>query len=233
MKRIAAFSYVLLAMFLVLACGSDDQPEEEPYVCGYCASSPEALPADDNRPTGIYKGVVTGDGISGTLKAEIATDEQTGSCRMVVNGATLDAGSFSIDAVGPDSEYTFTAERYVFVLLLAPNGEVKDASVELDGASVNVDVAKEDSTTLVRCFEGGWSGSGYSGVWNVIVAGETLEGTYDGDDYGSYTGTVSGNSATIYQGESELAQGTFSGDEASGSWSTSGVSGAWSGKRTL
>ena len=46
---------------------------QAPYSCTGCAQEPDAVPADDGRPTGVYKGCITGDTVTGTIAITIAT----------------------------------------------------------------------------------------------------------------------------------------------------------------
>jgi len=199
---------------------------------------PEAVAADDNRPSGVYKGVTTTDNESGTVKAVIATDESTGTAQVTLGSAVYTATQFGIDEDGQgNTVYTFSGPGFTLVIVATPGGDLVGVDLDIDGEDdLDVDLAKEHSDQLVKCFEGTWSGqvdgTPWSGTWNFIVVDTYIQGSYKGDDDGSYDGAISGSSATIDLG-SGSANGTFSGDCASGGWQIYSYAGFWSGCRTL
>ncbi len=219
----------LISVVFMAGCGSSGGN----YTCEACTSVPDAKPADDGQSTGVYKGVLVGDDITGTIFATIETDESAGGCKIVVNGEIMENSDFSAGPLGDGAEYTFSSDRFEFDLEVDSTGNVENSNLLLDDKPIVVIITKETSDHLVECFEGTWSGE-YSGVWNFLVTDNRIEGRYDGDSSGNFVGTFSGNEANINtSGGSSLASGTRRDDKVSGGWDYSGVSGNWLGRRTL
>lgn len=226
-------SLLMFVVILAVGCGSDSE-----YTCDLCVEEPEAVPADDNRPTGVYKGVATTPDDSGTLKAVVETDESSGTAVVIFGGNKYIATSFSIDTDGQgNTVYTFSGGGFTLIIVVTSTGDIVSVTLDIDGeGDIGVDMAKESSTQLVKCYEGTWSGNVdgiiWNGTWNFIIVGSYLQGSYKGDTSGSYVGQVNGSSLDIdlYSGS---AQGSLGGDCASGNWALIGYTGTWSGCRTL
>ena len=71
MRNALRVGATLLALLVgIVGCGDDDDDGGGgPFDCAWCNDTPEAIAADDNRPSGVYKGVLTGDDSTGTTKA--------------------------------------------------------------------------------------------------------------------------------------------------------------------
>jgi hypothetical protein len=226
-------SIILLAVALGAVAGCGDINDER-STCATCAVTPDAIPADDHRPTGVYKGVLTGTDETGTVMASVSTDQTEGSAVVAEGGDVYTASSFEIDDVDGNPQYTFSSNVFVFIFLVSSaDGEVISASLTLNGVEIHIDLVKETSDELVKAFEGTWSGSGYDGYWNFAVKGSYLVGSFYGDEMGHYTGTIAGSEASIQMGGYPLATGHVGSDTASGSWHLEEWVGSWSGKRTL
>ncbi len=229
--RILLSVLVFACMLVPAGCGGDDGGA---YVCETCSDTPEALPADDHRPTGIYKGVVTGGDNTGTVRVDISSDETTGKLQLVVDGKPRTATSFSIDQQGDSTVYTFTGDGFTVVLVVAADGTVGSVTVTVDGTTLDATLAKETSESLVQAFEGTWSGQDFSGTWNFVAAGGALSGTFDGSDSGAFVGTASEGRIELTLPEGgPLGVGSQSGDSVQGTFEKSGVSGTWMGLRRL
>ena len=224
-------------LFVVIAAVLSGCDGGGSYECELCVSVPDAVPADDRRPAGEYKGVLTAVDTSGAIRITLRGDNQgaasEGSCLATVDGHAYSAAELQVDGTGEPGgvSYTFNGPGFRVLLQLAETGDVRDAEVWLDDRQVRADVIKELSTALVRCYEGSWGGGGVQGTWNFIVRDSDLQGTYDGDNSGRYSGQVSGESVEITDGVE--AAGSIRGDRADGTWSAFGLSGSWSGRRTL
>jgi len=213
----------------------DDGDGDQDYVCKSCTDEPDAIPADDNRSTGVYKAVLTGSNSTGTVKATVATDESTGSCEMTVDDEDYEADDFQIDSEGEYVVYTFSSGDFVVEIVVAADGTIIRVTVTVNDEPMEATMIKEESDQLVKCFEGTWTSSDDdSGIWNFITYGSALQGYSDGNGGMDFSGEVSGSSVTIYAYEMEVAHGTISGDKITGTYDVVDVSsGAWEGYRTL
>ena len=227
-------SVALLAT--IVSCGDGSS------ICPDCATAPEALPADDGKPSGVYKGVVAGEKLSGTIKVNIQISSFVlGTCDLVVNNQSYQ--STKVEATqGPYSynKYTFTGSSFILVLSInLGDGSVRSSSLTLNGVKLSTAIAKETSTQLVGCFQGTWSGTGLSGIWNLVVTGDQIKGIFRGATSGSFSGAINGDSFSVKLNsflckEECKASGTLSGKTASGTWTfTKDYTGTWSGVRTL
>jgi len=210
----------------------DGDSGDDDFECKSCVDKPDAIPADDNRSSGVYKGVLTGSNSTGNLKAMIATDESTGSCDVTVDDEDDKADDFEIDSAGEDVQYTFSSDDFEVVIVISSDGTVVSVTVTVKGNSMEATVMKETSDQLVKGFEGTWKGTDNdTGIWNLIMYGSTLQGYSSGG--GNFYGDVSGSKVTIYIYETEAAQGTISGDKITGTYDVDESSGTWEGYRTL
>ena len=233
---IAALTGLILTAALspafFMGCGDSGS-----YVCSSCSDNPEADAADDGKPTGIYKGVVTGDGVAGSVRVEIKTDGSKASAKVAIQNKAYDLVGASTGSDEYSSNWSFTYDNFTLDLSLnASDGEVNSVSATYDGSSLSADVAKESSTELVQAFVGGWSGSAggeaISGAWNFLLRKSELKGSYSGAGEGSLTGFLAGDKLTIESSEG-TATGNLNGDTAGGAWEGDGAKGNWSGERRL
>lgn len=227
----------LCLVVFVPACGSEEEPAGTPegYSCSSCAKAPEALAADDNLPSGIYKGVIIGDGVTGTIEAYIPADQtvESPSASLWINGK----GSFINNGTQPALRPKFYSLPVTLVLNLQATGQVSSAELTFkDGTVAQAVVVKELSTQLVEIFEGTWTagasdaGAALTGVWNYVVQGGRILGRYDGDDAGEVEGTATGTTITL---TAPVGTGTRNTDEVAGTTTVSDTAIAWTGKRTL
>lgn len=239
-----------IAALFMPACETDDSGGDG-YTCVTCTTAPEAVAADDGKPSGVYKGILAGETVTGTIKVVIKSDLSAASCEVRSGGETLTSASFSSAlrgaltdsesrALGQNTTYTFSGTGFAFTLVLdSATGDVVSSTMVLDGSTVPVATTKETSTTLVECFEGTWAqskGGSETGIWNFVLYGTSIIGSSNG---GTFTGTVSGNtiSIAIPGADGGSASGNFSSNHQSlsGSWTGAGgaVGGTWTGNRTL
>lgn len=243
---------VFVAVFALSGC----------YRCMECSRTPQGLPADDNRPTGLFKGVIAGEDLTGTVEVVISTDQTIGDAHLNLPDGDKDADSFSIDDGEDGVVYTFNGSDFTMTLEIADNGDVLRDLLELGGEDVDLDLFKESSEDLVECFEGTWievhseevladyqeSGEELpdplGGIWNFAVRDAELVGSFAGDAGGSLRGIVepsvrtveiwitSDLEAALADGREESAEGELPDDSATGTWHY-WSSGTWAGLRTL
>lgn len=244
--------------FVALGCGSDGSSTDAvggdlgPVACADCATKPEAVAADDGRPTGVYKGVIYGGTWSGTVKATIATNQSVGTCDIKTAGKTYSSGNFtssltsaltSADDQTGNTSHTFSGTDFTFVLVLDGSGNVVSSEVTLSGDAVGVSMAKESSTLLVECFEGTWLNltDQDTGIWNLVLYGTQLLGGATAPPsqggWGIVTGTLDGLEIIVDNppGSGRSASGKLSedGSTMSGTWAWPDAHGTWNGHRTL
>ena len=253
---------LFIPLLFITACGgssggndNDDNDDNNNDLI----DEPEALPEDDDKGTGIYKGVF-GDADSGTtgnFKIEVTDEEIPAGGRMAVPAedpmpmptlaeykAILDieieGASDTVDGTAGlyngmytvNFSITFAGHDFDFSLEISDTGDVADATIMMDGSEeISTELMKELSTALVEIWEGEFQGD-YSGYWNFVKKDEDFAGffdTEDGDD-GTYSGTEDDNDL-VFEGDA-YGTGTISGYSVSGDWNSSGYSGEWSGERT-
>jgi hypothetical protein len=230
------FAFLTLLALIVFSCGDD----ETAYNCKDCVNSPEAAAANDASGKGIYKGLVIGS--SGTIKFDIANSGTTITALLELDGET-----YNLEADGTyNPEWGFegllygtmnTTDDIIIGFWTTADGIEYGVWIEsLPGHDdANIEIYKEYSDSLVKVYEGTFSGDA-SGVFNMIVQdGEwevlAREESDNSDTY--FYGTVANGTMTMTcQCDIELT-GKFSGDEASGKWDDGTSSGSWKGKRTL
>ncbi len=221
-KLATVVSFLLVSA--IFGCGSGSS-----YTCEDCTQIPDALQADDQLATGVYKGVLVGEVATGTIMVDVKTDQTSGVCKIVKDGQLYESTDMAITQ--GSVIYTFTHENYTFTLEVTETGEIIGTQLVFGSEDIETVIVKEKSDTLVECFEGDWTGN-YSGVWNFVIAKNIVTGRYDGDSSNDFTGTVSDNKLVIKtSGGSDLATGTRSSDKVSGQWNYFDETGGWSGIR--
>lgn len=235
----------------VAACGAADG-DDLSTICPTCVTAPEAAPADDGKPTGIYKGVVYSATVSGSIWAMIASDGKSGTCELTIDGEKYTGSFNSVVTASPAARaleaenvtYTYVGNYFTLTLVLDPEGVVVSSSVAVSDVEAGVSITKETSTVLVECFEGMWAQDGEDGTdigpWNMVVYGTMMLGGAASpvmpDGWGVVTGTLDGLDILVDNppGSGRSASGTMSEDHAtcSGVWSWPGASGTWAGQRT-
>ena len=233
----------------------------EPYECQGCPDRPEAVPADDGKPSGIYKGVYANSeaNTSGVLRIEIATDHSSGSAVATGDGTDIEADdSFSVDDQGEEIVFQFIGDKIDIELILDTSlGSVRAIEMAIDGEDQKVTVDKEDSDALVQCYVGTWEGKedndpeseAFEGYWNYLLKEGDIQGMYGGYSSGGLCGALSNERVELWDFGSTgdparcdefdsgdegdpLASGKQNGERASGSWSMYDLySGTWTGTR--
>lgn len=228
---------LLTLVLFASACPSDDSKETtgNGYKCTGCDQAPTALASDDNLPSGRYKGVILGDGVTGNIEAYIPADQTAADpiASLTINGE----GSYINNGAQPATAPRFYSAKVTLLMGLGATGEVSSATLTFaDGKQAIAIVRKELSTSLVEIFEGTWTttsltdGAVQTGNWNYVLQGGIVYGGYDGDDNGSVTGT---ELLTIITLTAPVGTGTRDNDEVTGTLTVSGATSTWTGKRTL
>lgn len=227
MNKIFFLFFIATAFFSCSKSGKDDNSLTETSV---------AKALFDNSNFGIYKGVFVGS--SGIIIVDL-NNTNTVSATLVVDGVTYNFTTAQTVQQGQPTTLNFTSGTNSFTFTVSANG----ANPMITNLIVNghpnaaILVVKETSTSLVKCFEGNYSGT-ESGVFNAVIYTTQIKGLSKSSTNIIYTidGTVSNNQINaggVTSGGS-LFVGTMSGNSISGTWSNTGAgaSGNWTGART-
>ena len=223
MKKLFFF---LITGLLFISCSSDSSSGTN------LSNTPAAKAEFDNSNFGIYKGVFVGStGIvivninnDGTLNATLVIDGTT------YNYTTTETVTLNTAITG----LTFTNGNSSFdININASGGQISITNININGhPNADIIVVKELSTSLVKCYQGTYTG-GSSGTFNFIVTGYELHGlafeTGDSDST-ELGGEVYNNQINgVFTGGTFT--GTINGNNFGGTWSGNNT-GNWSGSRT-
>lgn len=156
MKQV--FFSVLISSILLFAysCSKSKEPEKEKEKEETLAIHPDADAVHDEKSGGVYKGVIVGS--TGTVK--IILQHDTISAEVTIDGETKVMAPQNMP-VGWTSGYTldevvFAADNWTLTFSVSTNGHHPYvSSISIPGhTDVAVHIVKEQSTTLVRAFEG-------------------------------------------------------------------------------
>lgn len=231
----------LSAATLFSSCKKEEEPTNptpEPYKCTTCLTTPEAIAAYDGSSAGVYKGVLVGS--TGTIalylyntgtevKALVAFDGQNGTltCSTLSTwqpGQAISNALFTGTVNNQNVQATFSVDA---------NGQNPNVQVSIPGHTVYVAVYKETSTTLIRNFEGTYTGDD-SGIFNMAISGNEFSIVSDGGGDPMESTFVNGEIDINHNGVE--VKGTFQGtDHVEGTWKDTNhnTQGTWEGHRTL
>lgn len=224
-------TYALSAL-LIFGCSEDDATT---YTCDTCTDTPEASAANDNNGKGIYKGLVVGS--SGTIKFDIAN-----SGSGIVALLTMDGEEYELvtqasynSTTGLNGTFTNANAGISIGFSVTASGLPQITSIVIPGhPNATIELYKEKSNSLVRVFEGTFSGD-VSGVFNLVTRGEQwiviakAKGSTSTEYCSGYL-----QSETLVSNCDITITGDINVDVVSGKWDDGdGASGSWKGKRTL
>jgi len=222
---------VFLTLFfgiIAISCSSDSSSGSS------LSDTPQAKAIYDNSNYGIYKGVFVGS--TGTVLINIMNEGQI-SATLKIDGSTKTYTTSGIAVEGESTELTFTNGDSSFIFYVnAVGGNVSVDGLNIAGhPNAGIKVIKERSDSLVKCYQGSFSGD-TSGTFNFVISGNSLYGLAK-ENTANYSiqleGEKSGNSITGYF-EGGTFTGTSNGNNISGTWQNdSSESGNWSGNRKL
>ncbi|MCG8570504.1 MAG: hypothetical protein MJB14_10225 [Spirochaetes bacterium] len=221
------------------------------------ATEPEADAEDDNSYQGIYKGVLSKWGFSGTYKVKIGNTSHGEKIEyiMITSGKKYTLKGTEIAKSKAYSRYIYTFESSIqnmdfeFHLAVEYDGTIYTTECYLDAERIPAVTFKETSTELVMCFEGSADDNNDStleAAWNMIIKGSEVWGTWAWNKERGL-GLVSGiydSSKQVFDIDSAynvygnlLANisdtGVLKDHSFSGDWITPASNGSWQGKRSL
>jgi hypothetical protein len=211
----------LLAIGLLLiglsGCKKDSSDTASPNI----ENTPSALAAYNNSSAGVYKGVMVGS--SGYFKISIQNGDNTTTCLFVLDGKEVTLTTTSLDNWTPGQAIsnavftgTWNGVSVSLTFSCGANGSEPTASVTVPGHSVNVSMAKETSTALVKCYEGTYvdhrQSGAVNGTWNFVIYSNIGIGYhYDSNGSGPIGGTLSGTTLTMDIGTLTVTDTSVSG----------------------
>lgn len=188
----------------------------------------EAKPEDDNKVTGVYKGVIADDDSSGTFKIEIENsssnpsssftravgDVYAATLYLEINGTLVTTAGTATELADGSYDVGFTLSvlslNFAFDLNVTATGDVNECIVKKDNEVIMSTTVKETSDTVVQAWEGTYSGT-INGTWENMVDMDG-DGTPETNISGPWTTTVSGTWNFILVG-SVMESGVFAGIE--------------------
>jgi hypothetical protein len=219
--------FLYLTFILAISCKSDDNAPASSF-----SGSPDAAASEDAKSGGIYKGVIVGS--SGFFAVVLQKGQM--KIRVTLDGTTQDLITSALPtwvSGEPIKNALFEAGDWQATFSVGAAGNSPTIQLNIPGhTNTTVALFKELSTLQVRAYEGTYSGS-TSGSWNFIVQGPALTGirSADGSPPMTFYGLVNENEISL---DIVAGSGTFSGDNASGTWEVSGGgAGTWTAKRTM
>ncbi|WP_293873471.1 hypothetical protein [Flavobacterium sp.] len=181
---------------LSISCSKSDSGAAA-YRCLACRNAPDALAANDASGKGIYKGVAVGS--SGTLSINIQNGVNTITANMVLDGisASLTSNVTYVDGqayVAPfTGTYNGTSVSITFSIAIGGAMPTVTSSSIPGHPNIVFTLYKETSTSLLEAFEGTYSKTGESGIFNIILStGLARWGGIVKKDVSGITGNISG-----------------------------------------
>lgn len=235
-----------LTLVLTLAAGissctkvSEEKPvvKNDGYVCSTCTSMPEAKAEHDASSAGVYKGVVVGS--SGTLVIYVHNVGTEVKAILNFDGsqATLTSESFSTWKPGqPIKNAKFTGtingKKADVVFSVDSTGKKPTIEVIIPGHNVLGALYKETSTTLVKSYEGVYTGD-RTGPFNMTFYGDKVAIITNSKTF-VIMDTMMNNAIDVLEEGMEV-RGKVDADVVKGDWRDSyiNIQGTWTGKRTL
>ncbi len=240
-KKILLLAVLIFGVNVItLSCSSESSSE---YTCATCNNTPDALAANDASTKGIYKGVVVGS--SGTLSINILNGSNTITATMVLDGisAVLTSSVAYVDGQAYTAPFTGTYNGTPVTInfsVAIGGGQPTVVTSNIPGhPTASFVLYKETSTSLIEAFEGTYSKTGQSGVFNILLSralnkwGGLALNNVAGSTADEIDGTINASNQLIVT-ENSVIFGTITGDEIHGSFlDSNGTTITISGNRTL
>ena len=250
MKQKLLSAVLLYAVILFTACSkSDDNSSSSNNTSSGISNTPIAKAAYDNSNFGIYKGVFVGS--TGNIEINVNNDN-TLSAVLKISGATSTYTSAQTVTQNQASTINFASGSNSFTFSTSATGTSPVVSnITIAGhAYSGMSVLKEKSDTLVKCYEGTFTGNGSTGTFNMEIKNNVMNGLYN--EVGATNlppkmyGTITNNQLTAsaatdpiifppqctYAGTTITGTISANGESISGTFSNCYGSGTWTGVRT-
>lgn len=239
-QKATLVAMMCVGMLSLNSCSNGDD-DNQAYVCETCVDTPDALPANDVKASGVYKGIVVGS--SGTVRFDIQNGSNTISAVLTIDGTTVNLTAQAMPTDGEPYVSAFTGTLNgspisVTFQVGAQGGAPTVISSSIPGHPNAVfQVYKETSTSLVEAFEGTYQKPGETGIFNIILS--TALGGFKGiakDDQTQTVNDIGGgyDGATGYITNEDGEQvARIVGDELNGQFQDSDGTVTVTGRRTL
>ncbi len=202
---------------LSISCSNSDS-NAAAYDCVACHNTPDALAANDASAKGVYKGIAVGS--TGTLSINIQNGSNTITATMVLDGitASLTSSVAYVDGQAYVAPFTGTYNgsdvSMTFSVAIGGGAPTVTSSSIPGHPGIVFTLYKETSTSLLEAFEGTYSKTGETGIFNILLSDgiaqwggivkkdgssstEDISGTYVNhnviDDNGTILGVISGD----------------------------------------
>ncbi len=238
------FIPAILAISTFISCNKEGGPpvQDPPklYVCPACVQVPEARPEHDFMSSGVYKGVLAGPGISGTIAIYLHNSGTEKKAVIKLNGKSAELSTSSLANWQPGEKidtalFTGTWNNQPVEIRFSADtiGTNSQMYIDIPGKKVVPFIFKETSGVVIESFEGDYTGDA-EGVFNIAVNGNDVGIIFSGIDIPMVSRLESGK--INFTSESGMVlKGNFYDDEAGGTWQNKGTgkSGGWKALRTL
>ena len=218
-KTVFIFSVLFLGMIVFsISCSNNDDDADPVYVCQTCSNTPDALAANDGSAKGVYKGIAVGS--TGTLSINIQNGSSAITGTMVLDGVSVALTSNVTYVNGQPYVAPFTGIyngspiSITFSVAIGGGTPIVTSSSIPGHPGIVFTLFKETSTSLIEAFEGTYSKTGESGIFNILLSNglglwggivkkngtsvtEEIDGTYVNgqviDDNGTVIGVITGD----------------------------------------
>jgi len=222
------FQLICIVVTLAFAC-----KKKEPSF----NDTPLANAQYNNSNYGIYKGVIVGS--SGTIIIDL-NNNQSISATMIIDYVTYRFTTSQSVRQGINTTLNFTSGSNSFRFTVSSNGTNPTiSSIYINGhPNAAIIIVKETSNSLVRCYEGSYSGDDY-GIFNAIIYNNSIRAIIKSNTGYYYTanGTVLNNQINLSGNVGYTANftGLLRNNNFSGTWisNSNNAHGNWLGNRSL
>ena len=222
---------------ILISCSKDDSPSTNNTTAEPLATAPVAKAENDASSTGVYKGVFVGS--TGYISIFIKNGNDEVKAIITVDGKTLTFTSTeTVKANEAINGITFTSGSNSFKFYASADGSTCSVSdiIVAGHPKAAIDIIKEKSTVLVKCYEGTFTGD-VKGTFNLAIAQGRLRGIAkpegDNSPNGFYGQVDDSGNINAYDDNVSIT-GKINGDAVSGNWNDpkNNRKGTWTGKRT-
>lgn len=230
-KKSISLFLILLSLILNSCSKSDDKVTTSDNL----SLVPIAKSQYDNSNFGIYKGVFVGS--SGIIIVNINNDN-TLKATLIINDITYNFTTNKTLQQNQETTINFVSGSDYLTFSVDKDGRNPNfTNLKIEGhPNAAINAAKETSTTLIKCYEGTYSG-GSSGVFNVLIYGNSIKGLVENNSTNSIDiaeGEINNNEIIGDITSGATFSGTLNGNSFSGTWKNAQYNqiGTFTGKRT-
>ncbi len=233
----------ILAVGAFISCNKQNGPpvQEPPklYVCPTCVQMPEAKQEHDLNSSGVYKGIMTGLGVSGTVAIYLHNTGTEKKATIKLNGKAVELTTNSLGSWQPGEKIdtalytgTWNSQHVEMRFSVDTNGFNSEVQFDIPGKKLIPFIYKETSEVAIESFEGDYTGDA-EGVFNIAVNGNDVGIIFSGIDMPMVSRLENGKINFTSENGMEI-KGNFYDDEAGGTWHNKGTgkSGGWKALRT-